>query len=119
MADYLIGTFAIGAIPGAELNDALNEAVAEIAKDPSEVNALADLGVSRDALSGVQFRVDPTAGFVAETIILAIAIDAAGELTVDGIKALWRMVNRRVKKKKGDDAIGDEEDPKQKAEDPI
>ena len=71
MATEKIGTFHQGTLTGTELQDALTEAWAEIARDPA---MLAELGVDSQAASTATFSVDEEGGFIAEGILLGIFI---------------------------------------------
>jgi hypothetical protein len=83
-----------------------------IAADDAE---LSQLGLSKAELLTVHFEVKEEGGFVAEGILLAIAVGAGGNVAADAAKALWNRVLKRVRKTRGDDAVGPEKKPGQEA----
>lgn len=107
MTTEKIGTFHQGTLTGPELRDAVAEAWAEIARDP---DLLAELGVDSKTASTVTFSVDEEGGFVAEGILLGIAIGWAGGAAWDGTKKLSKLIAAKVRARHGEDAIGDEVD---------
>jgi hypothetical protein len=107
MTTEKIGTFRQGTLTGSELQDAVAEAWAEIAKDP---DLLAELDVDSQTASTVTFSVDEEGGFVAEGILLGIAVGWAGGAAWDGTKKLSKLIVTKVRARRGEDAIGDEVD---------
>jgi hypothetical protein len=107
MATEKIGTFRQGTLTGAELQDAVAEAWAEIVEDP---DMLAELGVDSETASTAKFSVDEEGGFIAEGILLGIVIAWAGEAAWEGTKKLSELVVTKVRARHGEDAIGDEVD---------
>ena len=101
----VIARYGPGALTGRRLQAAIDEAMAAIAADDTE---LSRLGLSKDELLTVRFEVREDGGFVAEGILLAIAIGAGSNLAADATKALWGKVLKRVRNKSGDDAVGPE-----------
>jgi hypothetical protein len=103
-----VATYEGAAIPGSELQDAADDAMAEILGDPACRAELRRYGLDEEALRGFKFTVEQEPGVVPGVIIIAILYPAAGQLAADGVKALWGMALGRVKKKKGGDALGKE-----------
>ena len=69
------------------------------------------LGISKAELLTAHFEVNEEGGFVAEGILLAIVIGAGGNLTADTAKAVWNKILKRIRDKRGDDAVGPEKKP--------
>ena len=90
------------------LQSAIDEAMAAVAADDEE---LSRLGLSKDEFLAVRFEVREEGGFIAEGILLAIAVGAGGNLAADATKALWNEVLGRVRDRRGDDAVGPEKKP--------
>jgi hypothetical protein len=105
MAANIIGRYEQGALTGARLQAAINEAMTDLAADKGE---LAKIGISSTQLRVAHFTVEQEGGFIAEGILIAIAIGAGSNLTADAAKALWSAVLKRVKHDRGDDAVGAE-----------
>jgi hypothetical protein len=105
MATEEIGIFYQGTLTGAELQDAVAEAWAEIARSQ---DALAELGVDSETAATATFSVDEEGGFVVEGILLGIAIAWAGEAAWEGTKKLSELIVTKVRARHGEDAIGDE-----------
>jgi hypothetical protein len=97
-----------GALPGRSLQSAIDEAMDAIAADDAE---LTRLGLSKDELLTVHFEVKEEGGFIGEGILLAIAVGTASKLAADATKALWSKVLKRIRDKRGDDAVGPEKKP--------
>lgn len=104
-----IGIFYQGTLTGVELQDAVAEAWAEIARNRDE---LAELGVDSEIASTATFSVDEEGGFIVEGILLGIAIAWAGEAAWEGTKKMSELIVTKVRAKHGEDAIGDEFDGK-------
>jgi len=96
-----------GALTGQRLQSAIDEAMKAIAADDTE---LSRLGLSKDELLTAHFEVKEEGGFIAEGILLAIAVGAGSNLAADAAKALWNKVLKRIRDKR-DDAVGPEEKP--------
>jgi hypothetical protein len=101
-----------GALPGRSLQSAIDEAMEAMAADGAE---LSRLGLSTEEFLTVHFEVKEEGGFVAEGILLAIAVGAGSNIASDMAKALWNKVLKRVRQKRGDDAVGPEKKPDQEA----
>jgi hypothetical protein len=112
MNTEVIARYRQGALPGRSLQSAIENAMEAIAADDAEVSRL---GLSREEVLAVRFEVKEEGGFVAEGILLAVAVGAGSNLTADVAKALWSKVLKRVRQKRGDDAVGPEEKPGQRA----
>lgn len=110
MVSGVIAWYSPGALTDSRLQSAIDEALKAIAADDGE---LRDLGLSRSELATESFVVKPAGGFIAEGILVAIAIGAASNLSADLAKALWAKVLKRVKEEEGDDAVGPEQQPDQ------
>jgi hypothetical protein len=95
-----------GALTGMRLQAAIDEAARTLSSDNA---GFSKLGLNDTDLREVRFIVQEEGGFIAEGIILAIAIGAGGNISADAAKALWRAVLKRVKDKHGDDAVGPEQ----------
>ncbi len=104
----VIARYRQGALPGRSLQSAIDEAIEDIAADDAE---LSRLGLGREELLATHFEVVEEGGFIAEGILLAIAVGAGGNLTADMTKALWNRILKRVRQKRGDDAVGPEKKP--------
>jgi hypothetical protein len=112
MDTEVITRYRQGALPGRSLQSAIDEAMEAIAADDAE---LSRLGLSKEEFLTVHFEVKEEGGFVAEGILLAIAIGAGGNIASDVAEALWNKVLKRVRQKRGDDAVGPEKKPGQEA----
>jgi hypothetical protein len=111
VAEQVVARYAQGAIPGSELQEAINAALADISADPTNMAELAPYGIDEQVLRSTKLTVEQTPGVVPAAIVVGILIATGGELSADGIKALWGVVLRRVKKRKGQDAVGEEKPP--------
>jgi hypothetical protein len=107
MTTEKIGTYRQGTLTGTELQDAVAEAWAEIAGDP---DLLAELGVDSQTASTATFSVEEEGGFIAEGILLGIAIAWAGEAAWEGTKKMSELIVTKVRARHGEDAIGEEVD---------
>jgi hypothetical protein len=103
--DDVIATFEQGALTGSQLQRAIDEAHAALIADEEELHRL---GLDPEAAASVRFRVEEGAGVDAGSVTLAIAIGAASTLLADAVKAMLKTVLDRVRKDKGDDAVGAE-----------
>jgi hypothetical protein len=108
MSTEVIAWYRQGALTGQRLQSAINKAMEAIAADDAE---LSRLGLSKTEFLTVHFEVKEEGGFVAEGILLAIAVGAGGNIAADAAKALWNKVLKQVKRKRGDDAVGPEKKP--------
>jgi hypothetical protein len=106
--DEVIAQYSQGALTGRDLQAAIDEAMEAIAADDAEIS---QLGLSKDKLLTVRFEVKEEGGFIVEGILLAIAVGAGGNLAADATKALWNKVLKRIKDRRGDDAVGPEKKP--------
>ena len=113
MDTEIIAWYTQGALTGRSLQSAIDEAMGTIADDDEELRRL---GLSQAELVTAHLVVEEEGGFVAEGILLAIAIGAGGNITADMAKALWNKVLKRVTDKHGDDAVGPEEWPGEKTD---
>lgn len=104
----VIAQYSQGALTGRDLQAAIDEAMEAIAADGAE---LSRLNLSMDEFLTVRFEVKEEGGFIAEGILLAIAIGAGSNLASDATKALWSKVLKRIKNKRGDNAVGPEKKP--------
>jgi hypothetical protein len=104
----VIARYSQGALTGQRLQSAIDEAMKAIAADDAE---LSRLGLSKDELLTVHFEVKEEGGFIGEGILLAIAVGAGSKLAADAAKALLNKVLKRIRDKRGDDAVGPEEKP--------
>lgn len=103
-----LATYEGAAIPGSEIQDAADDAITEILGDPASRAELRQYGLDEKALRGFKFTVEQEPGIVPGVILIAILYPGAGQLAADGVEALWKMTLRRIKKKKGGDALGEE-----------
>jgi hypothetical protein len=104
----VIARYSQGALTGRHLQSAIDEAMQAVAADDAE---LSRLGLSKDEFLSVRFEVTEPGGFIAEGILLAIAVGAGSNLAADAAKALWNKVLKRIRDKHGDDAVGPEKKP--------
>jgi len=104
----VIAQYSQGALTGQDLQAAIDEAMEAIAADDAEISRL---GLSKDELLTVRFEVKEEGGFIVEGILLAIAVGAGGNLAADATKALWNKVLKKIKDRRGDDAVGPEKKP--------
>jgi hypothetical protein len=104
----VIARYGQGALTGQRLQSAIDEAMEAIAADDAE---LSRLGLSKAEFLTVHFEVKEEGGFIAEGILLAIAVGAGGNLAADAAKALWNKVLERVRDRRGGDAVGPEKKP--------
>jgi hypothetical protein len=107
MATEKVGIFYQGTLTGSELQDAVAEAWADIARNP---NTLSEFGINSETATTPTFSVEEEGGFVAEGILLAIFIGWAGGAAWDGTKKLNKLIVTKVRERHGEDAIGDEFD---------
>jgi len=112
MNTEVITRYRQGALPGWSLQSAIDEAMEVIAADGAE---LSRLGLSEEEFLAVHFEVKEEGGFVAEGILLAVAVGGGGNIASDVARALWDKVLKRVRQRRGDDAVGPEEQPGQEA----
>jgi hypothetical protein len=110
MSAEVIAWYRQGALTGQSLQSAIDEAMGAIAADDAE---LSRLGLSKAEFLTLHFEVKEEGGFVAEGILLAIAIGAGGNIAADAAQALWDKVLKQVRRKRGDDAVGPEKKPDQ------
>lgn len=68
------------------------------------------LGVAPSDLRAVEFRVEAEGGFVAEGIIVGIIVGTTSNLATDAIKALWKSIAKRIRDRRGNDSLGEDED---------
>jgi hypothetical protein len=108
MSAEVIAWYGQGALAGQSLQSAIDEAMEAIAADDAE---LSRLGLSKAQFLTLHFEVKEEGGFIAEGILLAIAIGAGGNIAADAAKALWDKVLKQVRRKRGDDAVGPEKKP--------
>lgn len=104
----VIAWYSQGALTGRRLQSAIDEAMQAVKADEAE---LSRLSLSKDDLLSVHFEVTEEGGFIAEGILLAIAIGAGSNLASDAAKALWNKVLKKIRDKHGDDAVGPEKKP--------
>jgi hypothetical protein len=112
MAEMVVGEYAQGAISGNELQQAIDTAMEEVLTDPAALGELARHGIDEQALRNVTFSVEQKPGLGPAAVLIQISIQVASTLTAGGITALWVLVLRRVKQRKGHDAVGPESAPK-------
>jgi hypothetical protein len=121
MAAEAVGVYAQGTLTGEALEDAANEELRALASDTAE---LADLGLTAADIRDLRFAVKEEAGADPEVIRLAVewfadavAGGAAYEVTRYTVLQVWSAILRRVRKRKGLDAVGAEvpEAPKEEA----
>ncbi len=93
-----------GALTGEDLQSAIDSALLELSSLDAELGHQLN---SHDAHK-VRFVVVQEGGFIAEGILIGIAIGAGANLTADAVKALWEKVLKRVKASHGGDAVGPE-----------
>jgi hypothetical protein len=106
--DVVVGIYEQGALPGRQIQEAIEEAQRDLAAD---ADALAELGVSSDEVGGL-FVVKERSGIDPGSILIAIVIGAGSKLAADAAKgtakALWAVVLKRIREKRGSDAFGAE-----------
>jgi hypothetical protein len=95
-------------ISGGELQDAVNDALAAITEDDASHDELAGYGLDEKILGTVELSVEQEPGIDPASVATLIFIASAGQLSAEGIKALWGNVAERVRKRKGADALGEE-----------
>lgn len=103
-----VATYEDSAISGAELQGAVDDALAGIIEDDADHGELAGYGLDEKALRTVELSVEQEPGIDPASVVTLIFIASAGQLSAEGIKALWGKVAQRVKKRKGADALGEE-----------
>jgi hypothetical protein len=108
MSDQIVVWCEQGVLTRGQLQAAIGEATAELATDEGE---LGRLGISQAELENAHLAVQQEGGFIAEGILLAIAIGAGGNLAADAGKGLISAILKRVKERHGDDAVGQEKQP--------
>lgn len=108
-----VAVYEQGAMVGSDLQNALNSAMLELAADPL---ALEQIGLNTDAAQSLHFTVDEEAGVVPAAIFLLILVPTASQLAADAIEAAFKAALERVRKKHGDDVVGNkvEDDEKDK-----
>lgn len=97
----------LGCLAGAELQGAVDEAVADAVAETEE---LTRAGIDIADAHSVRFEVREGPGIDPGTILLSIAVGTASKLSADALKALWTSVLARVRNKHGDDAVGPPQD---------
>lgn len=103
-----VATYTRAAIPGSEIQEAVDTAMAEILRDPASRAELLRYGLDEETLRGIRFSVEQAPGIQPTDVETLIFIAAAGQLTAESVKAVWGMVFRRVRNRKGDDALEEE-----------
>jgi hypothetical protein len=102
-----VAAFEGAAISGGELQDAVDDVLAEIIEDPASRGELAVYGLDENELRAVKLSVEQEPGIDPASVVTLIFIASAGQLSAEGIKALWEKVAQRVRKRKGADALGE------------
>lgn len=105
MKTDVIAYYHQGAITGEDLQSAIDSALLEISSLDAEVE---QLQLNADNAHKMRFIVIQEGGFIAEGILIGIAIGAGSNLSTDAVKALWAKVLKRVKASHGGDAVGSE-----------
>lgn len=103
-----VARFAGPQVPGAEVQEAADKAMADILRDPALLDELSQSGLNKEILLQVKFSVEQQPGIDPASAILLIVLGASGQLTANSIQALWGAVLRRIRKSKGHDALGTE-----------
>lgn len=103
MGCKVIAHYRQGALTGGSLQRAIDDVMSGLSTADPEISRL---GVNETDLRSARFAVKEEGGFIAEGIILSIAIGASSSITADIAKALWTKILRTVKAECGDDAIG-------------
>jgi hypothetical protein len=111
MDNEVIAWYSQGALTRERLQSAINEAMTAFVADDED---LSQLGLSRAQLGTTRFVVTEEGGFIAEAILLGIAIGAGGNIASDVAKALWKKLLERIKDEEGEDAVGPEKQPGRK-----
>lgn len=107
------GVYAQGALTGQALQDAIQDALAVLASNDT---TLADAGLTADDVRGVGFRVREEAGFdpdtiklVVETVGTTVGSSATYDAGKYATKKVWSAIIRQVRKRRGSDALGEEQ----------
>jgi len=98
MEPEIIAYYRQGAFTREDLQSAINE---EVGRLQAEDKAL-------DEKYPTPFEVIGAGGFIAEGIIIAIAVGAGSNLAADAAKAVWDKVLKKIRAAHGDDVIGPE-----------
>jgi hypothetical protein len=106
--ETIVGRYKGGSISGEILEGAIRDALREVSNDPEALTDLSRYGIDQQALDGFDVSVNQAPGLAVETVVLAITLATAGEFAADGIKAVWRLVVRKVQDEKGKEAFGTE-----------
>jgi hypothetical protein len=106
MESDVIAYYHQGALTGEDLQAAIDSALLELSSVDVE---LGQFQRNSDDTHKVRFVVVQEGGFIAEGILIGIAIGAGSNITADAVKALWEKVLKRVKASHGGDAVGPEE----------
>lgn len=112
MADEseVVGRYRQGALTGRALKQAITDAQEDLASDAA---ALSELGITADQVRGVRFEVEEQSGIDPLTILITILIGVATNVGTDAgthvAKKTWSAVLDKLRKRKGEDAVGEEE----------
>jgi hypothetical protein len=112
MTANVVGIYDQGALTGEALQYAINEARDALESDSTELN---ELDLTSDDVRNLRFEVEEEAGFDPEAIRLAVewsadAIAGGAVYEVSRYTAIrvWSAILRRIKKRHGEDAVGEE-----------
>lgn len=106
-----VARYAQAAIPRSELQEAADAAVVEVLADPVSRRELSRYELEEENFRSIRFLVEQKPGVDPGSVITVILIAAAGQLTGDGIKALWEATLQRIRKHKGRDSLDKQVDP--------
>ncbi|WP_425003115.1 hypothetical protein [Mycolicibacterium sp. S3B2] len=106
----VVGRYGQGALPGRAVQQAIEEAQQELASDAA---ALSELGITEEQVRGLRFEVEEQSGIDPATILITILVGVVTNIGTDVgthvAKKTWSAVLDRLRKRNGEDALGDEE----------
>jgi len=106
MTETLVSTYQQGTLTAEQLQAEIDSALAEIlAEDGSD----GKFGISRNDADSVRIAVEGEGGFDPASVLITIAVSFATGMASEGGKTLLRKILERVRQRRGDDALGDQE----------
>jgi len=105
-----VAVYTRGALTARQIQEAIEDAQRDLAADKE---ALSELGVTAEDVEDLFIAKEQRSGFVAETILVSILIGAGSNLAADAAshtaKRIWSAIAARIRKTRGSDAFGDEQ----------
>src|SRR5262249_15687752 len=102
MTETLTSTYHQGTLTAEQLQTEIDYALTEILAEDGTV-----LGISQDDTASVRIKVEGEGGFDPGTVLLTIALWVVAGMTEEAGSILLKKVLGKVRKRCGDDALGD------------